>query len=411
MKRLLSFAVLALAAACQTYDFEPVQPIAITQTTQSTKVVARRLKPNLMILVDKSGSMNNTIMPGCMGGGCATRVSELKMAMGNFLSTSASVARMGLAFFPREDANFSPAGCRPTAEIDVELPPPAANDMDTMPLVMNATRVSGRIQAMGNSIPVAGGTPTAGSLSFLGGYAGLLDDRDNREDFVLLLTDGLPNCNSANPLGCSSMPPPTQNLCTLGTNPMGASNCIGQYCRAGFLDKDGVVSSVRALKSRNIRTIVVGFGADFASPEALDVLNAMAAEGGFARRCPNGTNAECGDATGTSNRCSSTTPAMNNTCQKQFYAARSANELSQALLDIQNAIGDVDPCIYTLADRPVSERFLAVIINGTTTPSGPATWTLTQQGSVQFTGALCDRVKASTTADPLNVEFRIVNTL
>ena len=413
MKRLLSLSVFALAAACQTYDFEPVQPIAITQTTQSTKVVARRLKPNLMILVDKSGSMNNTIDPNCRTAGCATRVSELKMAMGNFLSTSASVARMGLAFFPKDDASFSPGGCRPTTEIDVELPTPAANDMDGMPLVMNATRISGRIQAMGNTIPVVGGTPTAGSLAFLGGYAALLDDRDNRDDFVLLLTDGLPNCNPANPLGCNSMPTPPANLCTLNPmpNPMNLNNCSGQYCRAGFLDKDGVVSAVRGLKSRNVRTIVVGFGADFASPEALDVLNAMAAEGGFARRCPNGTNAECGDASGMANRCSSMTPGMNNTCEKQFYAARNASDLAQALADIQNLLGNEDPCTYTLADRPASERFLAVIINGATTPSGPATWTLTQTGAVQFTGALCDRVRASTTADPLNVEFRIVNTL
>jgi hypothetical protein len=407
MKRLLSFAVFAVMSACQTYDFEPVQPIAITQTTQSRKVVARNLKPNLMILVDKSGSMNSTIIPMCMGGSCATRVSELKTAMGQFLSTSATVARMGLAFFPKEDTNFSPGGCRPTSEINVELPPPATSDMDTMPLVTNANQISSRIQSMGTTIPVQGGTPTAGSLAFLGGYAGLLDDRDNREDFVLLLTDGLPNCNAANPLGCSSMPPPPSNLCTLNPNPnpMNVNNCSGQYCRAGFLDKDGVVTAVKQLRSRNVRTIVVGFGADFASPEALDVLNSMAAEGGFARKCPNGTNAECGDPSGMANRC------MNNICQKQFYAAANATDLGRALADIQNLIGSEDPCLFNLSDRPTDQRFLAVIINGTTTPAGSATWTLTQTGNVQFTGGLCDRIKASTTVEPLNVEFRIVNTL
>lgn len=407
MKRLFIFALFAVAFACQTYDFEPVQPIAITQTTQSRKVVARNLKPNLMILVDKSGSMNSTIIPRCMGANCATRVSELKTAMGQFLSTSATVARMGLAFFPKEDNNFSPGGCRPTTEINVELPPPAMNDMDTMPLVANANQIASRIQSLNVTIPVQGGTPTAGSLAFLGGYAGLLDDRDNREDFVLLLTDGLPNCNAANPLGCSSMPPPSANLCTLNPSPndAGVNNCSGQYCRAGFLDKDGVVTAVKQLRSRNVRTVVVGFGADFASPEALDVLNSMAAEGGFARKCPNGTNAECGDPSGMANRC------MNNICQKQFYAAANATDLSRALLDIQDLIGSEDPCLFTLSDRPTDQRFLAVIINGATTPAGSASWTLTQAGNVQFTGALCDRIKASTTAEPLNVEFRIVNTL
>ncbi|MCU0700249.1 MAG: adventurous gliding motility lipoprotein CglB [Myxococcaceae bacterium] len=403
MKRLLSLSVFALAAACQTYDFEPVQPIAITQTTQSTKVVARRLKPNLMILVDKSGSMASAVP--CQGGGC-TRASELRTAMGQFLSQASTIARMGLTFFPG-DVVASNDQCQPATTITVRLPPPSPADTDDMPLVMNASRVAAEIQRLGvaNGVPLAGGTPTGASLAFLSGYDGLLDDGDNRQDFVLLLTDGLPNCNPRNEFSCAVMPPPPQNLCTLGTNAMGASNCVGVFCARGYLDQSGVVANVRALRARNISTIVVGFGADFATPEALTVLNAMAAEGGFARRCPNGTNAECGDPNGVTNRC------VNNTCEKQFYAAANASDLARALVDIQNLLGNEDPCTYSLADRPASERFLAVIINGTTTPSGPATWTLTQTGNVQFTGALCDRVKASTTADPLNVEFRIVNTL
>ncbi|MCA3013336.1 MAG: adventurous gliding motility lipoprotein CglB, partial [Myxococcaceae bacterium] len=342
MKRLVCLPLLAFAAACQTYDFEPVNPIAVTQTTQSRKIAARKLKPNLMILVDKSASMNSVIVPGCTGGGCATRVSELKAAMGQFLSTSSTVARMGLAFFPKEDTTFSPVGCRPTSEIDVEFPAPATNDADPMPLVMNATRVASRIQALGGAVQVTGGTPTSGSLTFLGGYAGLLDEADNRDDFVLLLTDGLPNCNPSNTLGCNTMPPPPANLCTLNPvpNPTNLNNCSQQYCRAGYLDKDGVVTAVKQLKSRNVRTIVVGFGADFATPEALDVLNSMAAEGGFARRCPKGTNAECGDPTGQANRC------INEVCQKQFYAARNATDLGQALADIQNLIGSEDPCLF-----------------------------------------------------------------
>ena len=409
MTRLLVPALL-FATACQTYDFEPVTPIAISQTTQTKNVVARNLKPNLMILVDKSGSMNAPLDSSrptcgtCSGASCPatcpTRISELRTAMGQFLTTSSTVARMGLAFYPKgEDAAFSPTGCAPTREIVVDLPVPSTSDTDTMPLTMNATTINQRIQSLGSTIPVVGGTPTGGALTFLGSYAGLLDDRDNRQDFVLLLTDGLPNCNPANPLSCSSMPAPPANLCTLG------ANCVGQYCRAGFLDKDGVVTAVQQLRSRNVSTIVVGFGADFASPEALDVLNAMAAEGGFARKCPMDTNDECGDRSGITNRC------VNKVCLKQFYAAANSMELAQALRNIQDLIGMGDPCNFSLSDRPTDDRFLAVIINGQTTTKGPNTWSLLPTGAVQFAGQLCDRVKTSTTAEPLKVEFRIVSTL
>lgn len=411
--RLVLVPLFVFAAACQTYDFEPVSPIAISQTTQSRNVVARNLTPNLMLLVDKSGSMNAPLNPsgptcnGCSGSACPascpTRVSELKSAMNTFLTTSSTVARVGLAFFPSEDrageTAFSPTGCRPTRDIAVELPPPSTSDMDTAPLAMNAQRVNMQLQGLFTTVPVTGGTPTGPSLTFLGSYAGLLDDRDNRQDFVLLLTDGLPNCNPNNPLSCSSMPAPPSNLCTLG------NNCTGQYCRAGFLDKDGVVTAVQQLRSRNISTIVVGFGSDFASPEALDVLNALAENGGFGRKCPNGTNMECGS----NNTCNTATKF----CQKQFYAAANATELAQALADIRNLIGNGDPCNFSLSDSPQNNdpRYLAVIINGQTTTSGPNTWTLLPTGAVQFNGPLCDRVKASTTTEPLRVEFRIVNTL
>lgn len=403
------FPALLFATACQVYDFEPVTPIAITQTTQTKNVVARNLKPNLMILVDKSGSMNaplNAATPTCgtcsgstCPATCPTRISELRTAMGQFLSMSSTVARMGVAFFPNEDAAFSPAGCAPTRDIAVQLPAPSTSDSDTTPLTMNATQVNMRIQSLGSTIPVTGGTPTAPSLSFLGSYAGLLDDKDNRQDFVLLLTDGLPNCNPANPLSCTSMPAPPANLCTLG------ANCVGPYCRAGYLDKEGVVTAVKQLRSRNVSTIVVGFGADFASPEALDVLNAMASEGGFARKCPMDTNAECGDPMGVTNRC------VNKICQKQFYAAANSTDLTTALRNIQDLIGMGDPCNFPLSDRPTDDRFLAVIINGQTTAKGPNTWSLLPSGSVQFAGQLCERVKNSTTAEPVKVEFRIVSTL
>ena len=48
-----------LATGCQTYDFEPVEPLAVSQTTETRSIEARARKPNLMLLVDTSGSMTD----------------------------------------------------------------------------------------------------------------------------------------------------------------------------------------------------------------------------------------------------------------------------------------------------------------------------------------------------------------
>ena len=42
---------------CQTYDFEPVTPVALGQTTTEVSISAKQLKPNLMLVLDRSGSM------------------------------------------------------------------------------------------------------------------------------------------------------------------------------------------------------------------------------------------------------------------------------------------------------------------------------------------------------------------
>jgi hypothetical protein len=242
---------------------------------------------------------------------------------------------------------------------------------------------------------VDGGTPTGGSLNFMGMNPGLLDNNDNRQDFVLLLTDGLPNCNVSNPLACTLSPPPAANLCTL------VSSCTGAYCRAGFLDKEGVVNTVNALRAKNIRTIVVGFGADFADPLALEVLNAVASAGDFARKCPKGTSAECG---------SNNTCLASGLCEKQFYAASNAAELSMALANISSKIGNAEPCIFDLQAQPPDDKFLAVIVDGKTQPSSDATWKF-EGGKVVFKGPMCTRIEAATPADPVKVEIRIVSTL
>jgi len=116
-------AAVAIVVGCQTYDFEPVQPIAIAQTTASYSTIGRSLKPNMALLVDKSGSMNfavnpsdpncdvgtglpsncgQTLAPPCPAA-CPTRWGDLKAAMTQFLSNNGkSRAIPVFVFYTRE---------------------------------------------------------------------------------------------------------------------------------------------------------------------------------------------------------------------------------------------------------------------------------------------------------------------
>lgn len=411
MKRLfLALPVLVVAAACQTYDFERVTPLAVGQTTDKTIVASKRLKPNVMLLVDNSGSMllpTNPAASGCPAGcgnsasnpcpgTCPTRVSEMKSAMATFLQTSGSIARLGVTIYPTDNV------CKAASNIDVAFPAPTVTDDGTdAALNGNASQVNTRIQMLGPT----GGTPTGPSLEFLGTYGGLTDNNDFRDDFVLLLTDGLPNCNDNNPnqlcsCGAScSMAQTAACSCTTST-------CGSTLCAKGCLDfvagdeNAGAVGAVKALRQKGIRTIVVGFGADLVGGPGPIVLNAMARAGGFARECPNGTDAECGSG----NSCITATKV----CTSAFFQASNGTELAAALRKISESFQG-DPCVFTLSARPSDPRYLSVVIDNQSVAAGSSTYSYDfNTNKVTFLGDLCTRLNTSTTQNPVNVEFRIV---
>src|SRR5712692_8956043 len=156
-------ATIGLVVGCQRYDFEPVSPAAVAQTTQSYSIVAKKLKPNVMLMVDNSGSMylpTNTTLREChfADGGlcgtdytdpssycnvatCPTRTSELRRAMGTFFSASGTVARFGLATFPNP-APPTTDECG-TGKVRVDIPQSADIDSD---LQNSANSISSTIQ-------------------------------------------------------------------------------------------------------------------------------------------------------------------------------------------------------------------------------------------------------------------------
>ncbi len=384
-------AAAGLAAGCQTYDFQPVEPVAIAQTTQTTRVVSRQLKPNLMLLVDRSGSMNQAANPslcadplcgsdnGHLKCDCPTRMSELRLAMSDFLTKHGTVARMGLVPFATDRLTANKYVCVAPDLSDVEklgVPLSQSEDVNAE-LQATADSIQARIQSL---IP-KGGTPTGASLRMLSNYEPL--GREDRQDFVLLLTDGLPNCNAGNTCACKS-----------GT------------CHEDCDDASNTVKAVQELAAKSIRTIVVGFGAETGSALGAGPLNAMAEAGGFARACPDGDSATCG----ANNFC---TPAK--VCSKQFYQAANGAELAAVLADIARDVGPTTACEYTLSATPSDPRFLSVLMGPSESelkPVPPDQWTL--QGpklSFHTEGDACRRLLAASPTHPLQLEFRILEGL
>lgn len=390
------------AGACQTYDFDRVVPLTVTVDNESRDLSRRALKPNVMLLVDNSGSMHDPAdesVPACTDArglcgstnyvcpaSCPTRVQEMKRAMTSLLSTSGTVARLGLTFYPQ-------TACEPASSIDQQFPPLTVDDQLTDDaLGAKATTIAARIQGLSPS----GGTPTGRSLSFVGDYAGLNED-DGRDDFVLLLTDGLPNCSDANAnnvcgcqaSGCSSS---AIAACRCTT-----TSCLNSaQCSQGCLDQNGVVAAVEALHDRNVRTIVVGFGADLARGDAPSVLNAMAIAGGFARSCDD--DSDCGNG----DRCE----LSRQRCETAFYQARTGDELASALRNIWDKFPN-GLCEWPLRSPPSDPKFISVLVNDVDVPSGPDGWSYEPgAGRVTLLGATCAQVESSTTQNPVKLEIR-----
>jgi hypothetical protein len=369
-------------SGCLNYEFQPVGPTVVVQNRQSYVVVSTRPKANVMLLVDKSGSMAEAIGTG------GTRMQQLQGAMDDLLTTQGASARLGLASFPVDPT------CGASTALDEPLPPPSVGD-DAAQDQAKADAIRARIHQF---VP-SGGTPTAASLAFVGATPGLNDPNDGRDDFIVLLTDGLPNCNADNPNGqCTQANPAC--ACTLAS----ATSCLSPstYCASGCLDRDGTVATIADLRSRRIRTVVVGFGADTAAGAAPATLSAMATAGGYARPCPLATDAECG----TGNTCNATTLL----CNTPFYQAQNRAELSAALAEIWKTIGNPISCHYLLETQPQQAQLLAVLVDGQDVPKGPDSWEF-KAGAVDLVGALCARAMASTPARPLNLEIRVVETL
>ncbi|HXX30796.1 MAG TPA: adventurous gliding motility lipoprotein CglB [Myxococcaceae bacterium] len=372
-------AAAALAAGCQVYDFEPVTPGAVAQSARSVPLAYNSPKPNMMLLVDKSGSMGDRLPSGL------TKIQTAQQVMGTFLTDDATVARVGITKFPAD------TGCTPAGAGQVLSPVPPGSDGDADSVLQAAAQAANtQLQAL----TPGGATPTAGSLRFFHDNPGAVADASSahRDAFVLLLTDGLPNCSAS----------VTSSTCTCTDTQSDGCTPVTSCALNSCLDTD-VVSTISALQAdRGIKTIVIGFGSDIVCGIAPATLESMAEAGGFVRKCPN-TSQSCG----TGNDCVLATGL----CSKQYFQATDGPALAASLAEIGTTLTQ-ETCKYTLVDIPSNPALISVVVNGTPYLTGPNTWVYdASTNQIVFQGTLCDQIKGNTPDNPVHLDIRFLQGL
>ena len=220
-------------------------------------VTATSVPVSILLVIDKSGSMNEPM-------GAGTRWAAMKTALATALDKVKGTIAFGLEFFPNA------ADPKQTCEV------PAGEAAIVIPIGPGAQTASEITKAFEANQP-AGGTPTAAALEraynyfTIGGGKSLTGNR-----FVLLATDGGPNCNPS--LTCATA------TCTLNLDdPMRkcgppnadgtAANCCDPKLPNGpsnCLDDGATTAQIQKLAMAGIKTFVVGMAGTEAYAKSLD---------------------------------------------------------------------------------------------------------------------------------------------
>lgn len=207
-----------------------------------TSVEASFSAANVLLVIDKSGSMDDQPQ-----GFELKKWEALKAALEPALQAVAQEMSFGLLLYPFGAETEIPLDC---FEGCCEVPTsPSAVQVGIQPGESSAEEI---MKALESTAP-GGGTPTAAALAAaldyftVGDGAALEGDR-----FVLLATDGGPNCNADNTCDAEHCTPNLDGVCT-------EENCCEEPDERQFcLDDAAVVEQLEALAAAGVPTFVVG---------------------------------------------------------------------------------------------------------------------------------------------------------
>ena len=208
-----------------------------------TSVEASYSAANVLLVIDKSGSMDDQ-----PEGFETKKWDALKAALGPALAAVAEEMSFGLLLYPFSETEEIALDC-----LDNCCEVPAAAAAIRVGMGPGTETAFDVVEALNDTAP-GGGTPTAAALAAALEYFVNGDGKDLQGDrFVLLATDGGPNCGGGdNTCDADRCTPNLDGAC-----PPAAGNCCDgepSYC----LDDVAVVEQIEALAEAGVPTFVVG---------------------------------------------------------------------------------------------------------------------------------------------------------
>ena len=307
-----------------------------------------RRRAAAILVIDRSGSMSDRTADATP----TRKWDALVTALRTVLPQVDQAVELGLVMFPAPPPRMvtSPGQvCQVSSALEIE------------PAYGNAARV---LQALQAATP-SGGTPTANALLAATSWYLRATDRDG-ERYLILATDGGPNCVlDANPLTCRCTGP-RDPLCNPTTNTNAATNC---------LDETRPVQIIREAAAMGVPTYVLGLRGteDFA-----DVLDAMAVAGQRPRASA-----------------------------PRYYPVASAQELGNEFRVITSRIAE---CRFALASRPPDPDLVDVRLDGASIyrdPSHADGWDWSEENPLElrFYGRTCSILQAASGGSRLRAVF------
>jgi hypothetical protein len=219
-----------------------------------TSITARQDPARLYFVLDRSGSMSDT------GGKHGNKYQTVRLAVINLSSKIGFRSEIGAAVYPALGGDACAAG----AEVMLMQPGDPKSYADQGQQGPVTTKLA---QAL--NVAPKGGTPTGQTLTALLPKLSKL----GKNAYVILATDGGPNCNDTVECAASSCIPNIEQV-------MGCTdkvNCCDPKVDPSFshgdcLDSDATLSAVTALAQAGVKTLVVGIPGSAAYGTLLDLL-------------------------------------------------------------------------------------------------------------------------------------------
>jgi hypothetical protein len=312
----------------------------------------------LSFVIDHSASMGDELADSGL-----SKYENARIALSRVLKAVGHRVNYGAAIFP---GLAGVTGCEAGDELMKVAPgdpPTYARDGKTGPRLRD---LLGRLSIA----DVDGGTPVAPTLDKM---LDVLSELEG-ETYVVLVTDGAPNCNADLSCSASGCIPNIEGLSSAGGACTPQHNCCTPSDRnpeanLSCVDAQASLSAVEALARAGIRTFVVGMPG---SEPYEELLNGMAELGGTARTGP-----------------------------AKYYPVEHTDALEQALKEIAASVSI--SCEIPLDYEPPDQDYVNVYFDGRVVAYDPeAGWQWTPDGHVVIRGAACEELTAG---DVLEVQI------